>query len=218
MNFRNLFICAAAGATLSLGAADLKFDFDGNNLPVKAQTVNGFSGKGILFAQENLKDFADLGAEVKKQGAITVPVTEFPASGELSFRYRPFFNQIKPYRNYQNKFTLYYLVNLRDESGPAVLAYIYKNDKKCELTVNFKMGVRKVALTKSVADWKPGEWHNIAIRWSADSKELVIDGKTAAKSTRKGDIAPAPDKLIIGGNGNDCSAQGVFDDVTLSTL
>ncbi len=218
MSLRNLFVCVACGAAMSLMATEVKYDFDQNNFPVQVQIVNGFSGKGIVFAQENLKDFTDLGAEVKKQGAVTVPVTEFPASGELSFRYRPFFNQLKPYRNYTNQFQLYYLVNVRDDAGAVVLAYIYKRDKKFELTVNFKMGVRKVTLTKSVADWKPGEWHQIAIRWSPNAKELIIDGKPAAKSTRKGDLDPVPNKMVIGGNGNDCSAQGVLDDITLKAL
>ena len=178
--------------------------------------VEGHTGRGLLFAQENLPDFADLGENLPRQDAIIIPLPEFSEyGGEFSFRYRPYFNQTQPYRERQGEAQRYLLADFSDGEESSLQIEIVKQS----LSAGFRLANGKVfTIRASVADWQAKQWRLITVRWTPFLKEILLDGEQVANIALSGELAPKAKHIKLGGKGQDCSAQGVFDDLKLISL
>lgn len=214
------FALLLLGLAVSLSAsADVVFEekFDsgyGSGVPA-GQDIAVSGGSGVIFAQENLADFAALKPNLKPGTAITFPLPSFPSDfGSFEMKIAPYFNQLQPYRSSKQKFKLYYIARAETSNKESAFSlYIQNRTLNAELLFP---GKKKIFLTASVADWKPGQWHTVRLEWTPTSKNLLIDGKPASESAVPGPLQTAA-QLTLGGSGNDCSLQGALDDVRIES-
>ncbi len=179
----------------------------------------GFKGKGAVFARENLSAFADVSPNLEKPlYNLTYHVTT-PFSlpqGTMEFMVKPYFNQISPYpKEASTGFTNYSCVVTRMQKTPAksplrvyilgrILTALWQVDDGKPVTVNV-----------SLKDWKPGEWHKIALSWNETTKAVLIDDKLVNSVKAAGKLDPF-EILMIGGSYDGCNFQGVIDEFKLS--
>ena len=237
---KTLFLLFAAGSISSVNAADY-FSCDFTELTAKNgaqvvkatsaqkeyRTVTGFgnSGRGGLFAMDNLEDFAQVAKmqPLKPHSALIFNgLKNFPASeGSCEMWIAPYFNQVHAYRDSKNtNLKLSYIfslfcnkkgTNFARDGKSTIFAYIHGK----QLKVHFVFTDGKAAvLSTSIANWKAKQFRKITLTWKKGNQRLYIDQKLAAETAKEGTLADF-NSIEIGGRDFNLSFQGVIDDIKI---
>lgn len=178
-------------------------------------SAKGYAGKGVLFAQENLSDFAEVCPDVAPSGAIQRAFQDFPFDcGYLEVRFLPYFNQNRAYpRNPNNKLILYYLMQGSPKDGqPASLAIYHGGEVIC---ANFKVegSNKEYSIGLPISKSEKGKWQTLRFAWTPEEKTLTLNGKSRSLEVA-GKLKPIK-HFKLGGIGNNLSLQAVVDDLKI---
>jgi len=143
--------------------------------------------KGSIPQELQLRMHPDVSSTSSSKNALTLTTPEYvawplagnfsPSRGTVSFWMKPM--------NYTLASDKYYRVFF-EALGPDYEFYVYQG-KYYAKTVTFWMrSGAEVNSTSAKVDWKPEDWHHVAVTWDPGSMSLYLDGQLAVGKRRGG--------------------------------
>lgn len=138
-----------------------------------------------------------------------------PARGTIELWYRPEFSERRATGQ-----TNHFLLDIRRGTAEGAMLLIVVAEDGTRQLEFFERSLDQPerALVVDVTDWRPGEWHHLALTWEGAQRRLWVDGRCAARH----DAGPprlqaAGDVIRLGGvRWNAHFADGLVDELRIS--
>ncbi len=187
-----------------------------NQKKLMHQTSNGFPGlrgRGVLFATDNLTDFAEFMPKPVNEPLFPLVysgIKDFPVEqGTVSISLAPFWNAAKPEKGSIHNYVFRFL----PQRGKSYLSMFFLRNEILVVQFEFTNGKHSYLYYK-FKNWQAGQVRKIHIVWSPGNQKIFDDGKLVKEARVEGALGQI-DSLELGGNYEKHSFQGILDELTV---